>query len=551
MHMRARSALHWGSALGAIALSGAATAQTTEPMAQPSEAVPSSQESAREGFSSDDIIVTAQRRQERLEEVPAAVTVVNAETLANAGVVNLQDLGQVASGTQVGFGGAFTAPAVRGVSTITNGNNFENNVAVYIDGFYEPNTLVINQDLPNLADIQVLKGPQGTLYGRNATGGAILVNTLEPSDTHTGNGEISFGRFEDKRVKGYASGPITDSLRYSLAGYHRHTDGYIKLVDPTNVNRTVGDAAPLRQASLRAKLQADLGEAVTATLGYNYTFNNDRRGLLFSTFEHVPQSLGPVPFPQPPLRPTRFGTAAYNHDTRLPVTSHQGTLKVAFDTGIGTLTTYTGFTETKNKNDFDFDGTYVDLTSSVIGFRQETFQQAADFAIDVIEGLDLVIGGLYYDDKNATEPFGIQSFGPGRQLTGRALFRQDTEAYAVFADGTYQVTDALAITLGGRYSHESKDVFFTSLAFSAANPNGTVVIPPLTRSASFSKFTPRATVRLEIAPRTNVYASYSKGFRSGAFNNAPPAIPSEYRAVPAETIDAVDFGLGRGAERSQ
>src|ERR1700741_3076122 len=127
-------ALYWGAAVCALAVI-------------PDIAAAQSQDIPAGG--SEDIIVTAQRRSERLEDVPMAVTALTTDTLEKAGVSSLGELGNAAAGVQVGFGGAFTAPAVRGVSTITVGNTFENNVAVYFDGFYEPNTLLLNQDLPN------------------------------------------------------------------------------------------------------------------------------------------------------------------------------------------------------------------------------------------------------------------------------------------------------------------------------------------------------------------------------------------------------------------
>ena len=96
--------------------------------------------------------------------------------MAAAGVTSVRDISKVVTGVQIGQAGGFTQPSVRGITTLTNNVNFENNVAIYVDGFYEPAPQAINIDLPNVSGIQVLKGPQGTLYGRNATGGAILLN---------------------------------------------------------------------------------------------------------------------------------------------------------------------------------------------------------------------------------------------------------------------------------------------------------------------------------------------------------------------------------------
>jgi iron complex outermembrane recepter protein len=486
---------------------------------------------AAEDGGDDIIIVTAQRRAQRLEEVPASVAVVSGETLENAGIVNFQELGQVAAGAQVNFAGAFTQPTIRGVTTLTNGNNVENNVAVYVDGFYEPSALVINADLPNLAGIEVLKGPQGTLYGRNATGGAILINTLAPSDILTGRAEITYARFNDKRASAYVSGPISDQVKIGVAGYYRHTDSYIRMASPTVIGEKLGPATPIRQAAIRTKLQVDLSESLRATLAYNLVHVDDGRTDIFTPFDHINPAVAP-----PPLRATLPRTASFNYETKSPVTNHQGTLKVALDTGIGALTSYTGYTDSKQHLVFDFDGTYRDTNLIDIRFHQKTFQQAIDYNIDVIDRLNLIVGGMYYRDKIATDP-------RNRTYAGNLTLAQSTNGYvktnswALFAEATVQVTDALSVSAGGRYSHDKKTNLYQTFTGTGVQTANALV------SDNWSRFTPRVTMRYELAPRTNVYASWSKGYRTGTFNFTPPAIITEWRAVEPETITAYEVGF--------
>ena len=226
--------------------------------------------------SEQDIIVTAQRRSERLEKVPASVTVVTAEALAKAGVNNLQDIGRIAPGVQVNQSGLSTQPAIRGVTTPTNGAFNENNIGIYVDGFSVPDTLSINSDLVSIRSVEVLKGPQGTLYGRNATGGAILINTLDPEKHLTGKFEIEYGRVNELAVNGYVSVPLSDSVRFSVAAADRHGDGYIRLQDPVSPNGKGGPAAPFTQRSIRVKLRADLSADLIATLGFNHGLSDGR-----------------------------------------------------------------------------------------------------------------------------------------------------------------------------------------------------------------------------------------------------------------------------------
>lgn len=478
-----------------------------------------------------EIIVTAQRRAERIEDVPASISVVTGQSLENAGIVTFQELGQITAGAQVNFSGAFTQPAIRGVTTLTNGNNVENNVAVYVDGFYEPSPLVINADLPNLASIEVLKGPQGTLYGRNATGGAILINTMAASDTLVGRAEITYGRFDDKRASAYVSGPLAKGIRAAVAGYYRQTDSYIRFASPTTIGEKLGPATPIRQAAVRTKLEVDLSESLKATLAYNMVHIDDPRTILFTPTAHVSPAVA-----APPLRTTLPDTASFNYETSAPVTNQQGTLKLALDTGIGTLTSYTGYTESKQRLSFDFDGTYRDLTYIRIRFRQKTFQQSVDYAINAIDRVDLVVGGMYYKDRIETDPFN-GTYLANQVLVQNGYGKQQSESWALYADASIRLTDRLTVSLGGRYSDDQKDI---------VNKTFTATLVPLTSASltdGWSKFTPRAAIRYEVAPRTNVYASWSRGYRSGAFNFNPPAVASEWRAVVPETITAYEAGF--------
>jgi iron complex outermembrane receptor protein len=487
-----------------------------------------------------EVIVTAQRRSERLEQVPMAVTVLSGETLGKAGVVGMQDINRIAAGVQVNFGGAFTAPAIRGVTSLTTGTAVENNVAVYIDGFYQPDNVSINTDLANIASIEVLKGPQGTLYGRNATGGAILINTLAPSKTLTGRIEAGYARFNDRSISGYLSGPISDRVRYSLAGYLRKSDGYIKKVASDGSGRLAGDAAPIDQQSVRAKVEADLTDNLTATLGFNYAYVDDPRGLMYSAFQYVP------PFIPVSARAPRFGTAAYQGANDMPIITSEGTVKLAYRTPAGTLTSYTGFAHRKLGVDFDFDGSYAELTNLYIRYGQDTFQQAVDYNITAIEHFDLVVGGLYVRDNTESLPNleATTRAGVNGPILQKQFFGQTTKAYAAYVDGTFHVTEALAINLGGRYSHESKDAYFANVAGS-----GATIFPPTTRKISFNRFTPRASIRYEVAPRSNLYAAWSQGFRSGAFSASGAATPALFTPTRPEKITAYEVGFKTAQRR--
>ena len=185
----------------------------------------------------DEIVVTAQRRSERLQDVPLTVVSVNAESLQRAGVRSVADLGSVVSGFTNGATGSLSSPALRGVTSTNTLAGAENPIALYVDGIYQSTPLILNSEIPDVARIEVLKGPQGTLFGRNATGGAIQVFTKDPSFQPAMDIKLSLGYYTgdggsraapQTRAQGFATMPlISDKVAVSVAGGYTYTPGYL------------------------------------------------------------------------------------------------------------------------------------------------------------------------------------------------------------------------------------------------------------------------------------------------------------------------------------
>jgi iron complex outermembrane recepter protein len=530
------------------------------------------------------IIVTAQRRAQALEDVPMTVAVVSPETLQAAGINTVRDLQNVTSGFQVNQGGSYPQPSIRGVTTI-NAGAYENNVALFVDGLYQTTPQVLNMDLPNVESIQILKGPQGTLYGRNATGGAILIDTIDPSDTWEGMAEVGYGRFDDKRLRAYIAGPLDERTGFSVSGSYRQTDGYFKRASRTNPGEFDGRFLGLKQGSIRTKLKIALTDDFTATIGYNYLRADDPRGVVFTPIENVSTpytSQANGAFSGRETRPRGLGEVA-GDVFEIDLRQHEGFLRLELDTGIGTLRSVTGYTKAKLDTFFDFGGTYSPDTYSESRIHDTTTQQAIDLTINAIENLDLIVGGTYYniktrypDDGPSAFFFGPASLGQPHdarvmtplssyRLLNETFFFRTKEAWAGFIDATFQATDRISVNLGGRYSKETQDVSGYKINYSTAT--GAPVSCPYSRDgetraglvctngasrkkATFKKFTPRASVRYELTPGTNVYASYSKGFRSGEFNSVLPSDnPALYFPVEQESVDAYEVGFKHAGRR--
>ncbi|TAL03865.1 MAG: TonB-dependent receptor [Rhodospirillaceae bacterium] len=493
------------------------------------------QQSAGSGV--EEIVVTAQRRTEALETVPMAITVVSPQAVAKAGVNSFMELGRLAVGAQMNYAGSVPTVAIHGITTAVSGYNVEPNVAIYLDGFYSPGTASISGDLTNLDSIQVLKGPQGTLYGRNATGGAILINTRGPSKEFMGNFDASYGRFNENIFNGFVSGPISDRIRFSISAHSRRSDGWIRLASPTTVGATAGNASPINVGTVGTKLEADVSDNLTALAAFNYTYSADYSANNFAVFGHI----NPLAEPAPPLRATVYGTVANNRSNKFFFIKYEPTLTLTYKSSIGTLTSHTGYATLATKNFVEFDGTRLDISNTAIRYTQNTFQQALDYNITAIDKLDLLVGGLYYRDVMTSPPgSGASSFGAGYKLSTFTLWKQVSEAFAAYVDGTYHITDQLSLTAGGRFNHDKRAM----QNFEILNAAGAFLTGPISSQKSWNKFTPRVNVRYELAPRTDVYASWTRGFRSGAFNASGPGkagVP--FPPVNPENIDAFEVGF--------
>ena len=172
------------------------------------------------------IIVTAQRREEAQVDVPISITSLGAETLTAANVQQLSDIATVTPALRFDSQNQFVQPTIRGIGTSITTSGGGSNVGIYVDGFYSPNPAEADFELLNVESIQVLKGPQGTLFGRNTTGGAILVDTADPSFATRAIGKASYSRFDQFRTQGYVTTGLSDSIAVDLEGLYARGDDF-------------------------------------------------------------------------------------------------------------------------------------------------------------------------------------------------------------------------------------------------------------------------------------------------------------------------------------
>jgi iron complex outermembrane receptor protein len=496
---------------------------------------------ADQGVTVEDVVVTAQRRSERLQDVPISITALSSEALDRSGVTSTQDLARVTPGLSFPVNGGYIQPTIRGISSEGSNIGDSSNVALYVDGVYQPAQASQLMDLPDVEHVEVLKGPQGTLYGQNAMGGAVIINTLAPSFTPTGKLSASYGDYNDVNLRGFVSGPLVgDAIAASLSASYQNRDGFRH--DLVHGGHDKG----LRSKQVRAKLLFQPSDDAKVTATAYWTKRGDTGLYAGQPFEN--NSLGYLlnPGAPKPRGPKDTVIGALGDDQ---FETWGASVRGEFDVGAGTINSITGYTNAHIKNYADVDYSPVNIAvAAPVLQKQHSFTQELNFVSRKMGGWQLTTGLFFLSGEDAFLPSqfvlslgGLPTTAPAPPAaTSLALQSMGTlkkEVYAAYAEVSYDLTDKLVVSAGGRYSYEKQT------ALSNANGGNVVGSPIYTLSQTetpfspdhFKKFTPRVTARYALDADSNVYATYSKGFKSGLVSTldftSPPVKPEDLTAV--------------------
>ena len=537
------------------------TAQTSTPSA-PQDATPDSLPG--------DVIVTAQRRAERLQDVPLSVTAVSGADLNRLHADNVARLEFVTPGFTWGSQGSDSFPAIRGVRTSLVSAQNDPVIGFYIDGVYQSRTQQQSIPLFDIGRVEVQRGPQGTLYGRNTFGGNLSVVTQEPVSTLGAGLNVDFGNYAEKRVDGFVNVPLSETLLLRVAGVYQHHDGYVHSTFPgvvlddldENAERINLQWTPIPK--LEIQLHASRWERNDAGAGsYGYkvagTLLNPNTGY---------QSITGQPFalnPSVPNGSVNVGT----QDAGLPVTggaytndwdyqpfehilenSVSGT--ISYDLDFATLRSITGYTFFRSNRSADNDQSSKVFEGFGYGSgvqephtRAATVTQEVQLASRSTTPFQWIVGGYYLHD-NIFEIYQqkITDLAPP-QVTGyKETTSLHTDAIAGYAQGYYfLVPETLRLIGGVRYSHEKKS--FSFYDFADGVPGTYIFTTPYshtTGSPSFSSWTWRAGAEFTPSRTTNLYGTVSTGFESGGVNDTggSPLIPSSYAP---QKVTAYEVGL--------
>ena len=471
-----------------------------------------------------EIIVTAQKRPERLQDIPLTVTAVSADDLGAYNITNNRDLNMVVPGLSIQAQGSYTLPAIRGVTTTLTSLGDEPNIATYVDGVYYPVSFGDFFEFNNIDHIEVLKGPQGSLFGRNATGGAINIVTKTPSDVTTGAFSVGYGRFHEFDLDGYISGPLTDKLSADLSITRKKDDGWARDI---YLGR---DVAATDTFAARSKLVFRPDDAAKFTLVLDFSRVDDPPPNFLIGGDSLAKLLAPPGTPV--VVPSQYGTTASNFAVTNPVAQIGVSLTSEFNFRPFDLISVTAARQAHADGHFDIDATSLNFIDLYYGPLSRSLSEDLRLQSNDHDARLVWVGGLnLFFDTDSFDPFSIFTFGLSQPQFGSV----HTDAYALYGQATYKVTDPFSITAGLRASQEHK---YESFSQDPQPLLGSPGIPSTQASHDWNDVSPKVTFDYQIAPKTKGYVTVSKGFKSGAYN------VSSFSTRPVDPETLWDYEIG-------
>ncbi len=496
----------------------------------------------------EEVIVTATKREESLQEIPIAVSAISGESFKQAGLDNNKDLAVKSPNLNISspFSAANPYITLRGVG---NGGDFsplpEGSVGVAFDGV---TVIAQNGRLTQAFDlerVEVLRGPQGTLFGKNTTGGVISYISRKPGDEFDYNIDLTVGRFAQTDVEFGMDMPVSDELKVRVAGVSNKRDGYVdNLLTKEDLNDVDNQAA-------RVVMVWEPSDTFDATLNLN-TFR-DRGGVNTGKNRPVGVEFGGTgtdylgfdgfaiddPF-----------TVEINTDTYEHIDSDGSILTMNWDLGYATLTSVSGVVEVDRDQVQDFDYSINDSVEHRYIDNTEQFSQELRLASNTDSDLQWMLGLFYFDSTLETNHrFSFAAISTFFHQNAKL----DTESQAIFGNISYNLSDALRLRVEGRYTDETKDYRFEQLGFPGATApdysradsiTGPTVVnqPSISDDATFDEWSGRITLDYQMNDEVMLYASASRGFKSGIFQFPLFLTNTATNATGPETIVAYEVG---------
>ena len=513
----------------------------------------------------EEITVTAQKRSQNVQDVPISVSALNGETLKDLGIKSSDEIAEFMSNLQIALpSGKGNQPliSIRGVGLSDFNTNNAGPNGVYVDEVYMSSPTSQTFQTFDLDRVEVLKGPQGTLYGRNTTGGAINYISAQPTDEPFASVHSSYGSFNTWETDGVISGPITDQIKGRLAFEHNQSDGYMENLQNGKSENGANDYAA--RGIIEAKVTSDLTLTWNLHAGLSDTRPTEYRqvGTMSSPLVQCANSAilaGQCTDLYGYKAPSGFYQGNYNRDSDNRAQSYGTSLRADYVLGGVTLTSITAFEDTRNYHPEDSDAEPKSLLEIDYDVKSKDFTQ--EFRAAGGGETYHWLGGVYYlnEDLNQNQTSDalldldsvyFPGIGNGNALVGSGISTQRTAAYAGYGQTDFQLLDRLRLTLGGRYTYEHKA--FDTIGLLSTETNGAFPAQsPLynaQENLSNSKASWRAALDYKLTEQVMTYASISTGFKSGGFNGGfldtnPANALRQLEPIKPETVTAYEVGF--------
>lgn len=516
---------------------------------------------------SSDILVTAQKREQRTADVPLSVTVLGAAKMAQLGLTESAQLPQQTPGLSWGGTTGRSMPNVflRGVGNIDFQSGSNSPIGTYADGVYQGNSFGVAGLLMDLNRVEVLRGPQGTLWGKNTTGGIInyVPNLADVSAPTNGHFQLAYGNYNNFGVDGAIGAPISDWLAGRIAVQYNREDGFFTSTNPA----TLGDVGGYGWFGTRGSLAARPTDTLKMTLSLAYSNLNGQPRPLKSLgiFDPTqPGSYAPCSLPNPGRLGTGCGDVEGYVSSANPykvAPSVQGieqirtispTFKLEWSPGSVEVASITAYNNSTRNLFYDGDFSPSDLYEYSAQDRFHSFSQEVRVSSAIAKPVSWILGAFFYKDAlNMYQAYNLPIYG--NPVTGINI-QNNSENYAGFADVTYHVTDRLNITGGLRLTHDERDAHGLAFLFNAVTGRFNTRDDALSRiTAVTGDFNPgvkrtdtnlsgRFGMDYHIDHKTMVYANYSRGFKGGDVNSGA-SVADAFQITRPEYLISYEAGL--------
>jgi iron complex outermembrane recepter protein len=486
---------------------------------------PATASDEKTGSRVQEVVVTAERREANLQKVPVAVAAVTGAKLAAQNVQTSNDLIQLVPGLDIETSSGDTKIFLRGVGTTVPA--VDNSVSLYLDGVYiAAQSASLLQFDDSVARVEVLKGPQGTLFGRNSDGGVIQVITKDPSERPSGSLSVGYGNYSTGQISLYGTGKIVDNLSANFSAFYRdQADGWGRNVT-TGVETYKGDSLALHTKFLYAP-----SDATRVTFSADYEQDEQSTGMLEGI---LPGRLGVDGV----TSYVGFYNAAGNINDHFTDKNWGTMLRVEHDFGWARAVSITGYRDSHNIHYLDSDDTPRHFADNFpLPIVDTTFSQELQLLSPKDSKLQWIAGLYYLDDLEEGDPEVERGLSFAPNLGLNVSFKLPTHSYAVFGQATYEILSKTHLTIGLRYTDDEKSITGHEEAIKPDGTSPTILADTLRNQ--FTKVTYRFALDRQITPDVMTYASYNRGFKSGQYSatffNLPAARP--------ETLDAYETGV--------